>query len=89
MQTKAAKKLLLLECHRSDSTLVGIIFVAKGDRAVVNIQSLYSAVGDGDPVGVSAQIRQDRLRAAKRPFGVDDPLVTTEMTQPTRKYYRI
>ena len=89
VQTKAAKKLLLWECHRSDSTLVGIIFVAKGDRAVVNIQSLYSAVGDGDPVGVAAQIRQDRLWTGKRPFGIDDPLVATHTTQPALKLHRI
>ena len=36
-------------------------------------------------MGVTAQIRQDRLRAGKGPFGVDDPFVATETTQPVSK----
>ena len=59
---------------------MSIIFVAKGDRAVVKIHNLYPAVGDGDAVSVAAQIREDRLRTGKRPFGVDDPVVATDTT---------
>ena len=68
---------------------MGIIFVTKGDRAILEIQSLQAAVGDGDAVSVAAQIRQDRLRTGKRPFGVDDPFVATDTTQPARKFHRI
>jgi hypothetical protein len=57
VQTKAAQKLPLWKSHRSDSTFVGVIFVAEGDRAVAKLQSLYSAVGDRDSVSVAAQIR--------------------------------
>jgi len=89
VQTEAAKKLLQRQRHGSDSTFVGIIFVAKGDHAVLKIQSLQAAVGDSDPVSVAAQIRQDRLRTSKRPFGIDDPFVPTEPTQPVGKDRRI
>ena len=79
VQAEAAEELLQRERHRSDLTVVGIVLVAEGDGAVLQIQSLHSAVGDGHPVGVAAQIGQDRLRTGKGPFGVDDPFGATEL----------
>src|ERR1700740_495677 len=39
-------------------------------------------VGDGDAVGIAAEILQDVLRSAEGWFGVDDPIFTEERTQP-------
>ena len=89
VQTKAAQKFLQRQCHRSDLTAVGVVLIAEGDRAAAEIQSLYSAVGESDPVSVAAQIRQNRLRTSKRTFGVNDPFVATEVTQPAGKDNRV
>ena len=42
-------------------------------------------VGDGDPVGIAAEILQDVLGAAEGWFGVDDPVFAEERTQPGRE----
>ena len=85
VKAEAAQKLRQRESHRPDLALVGIVLVAEGDRPVLTVQSLQATVGDGDSMGVTAQIRQDGLRAGKGPFGVDDPIVATETPPPARK----
>jgi len=42
-------------------------------------------VGDGDPVGIAAEILQDVLGAAEGWFGVDDPVFAEDRTQPGRE----
>jgi hypothetical protein len=42
-------------------------------------------VGDGDAVGIAAEILQDVLGSAERWFGVDDPIFAKERTQPGRE----
>jgi hypothetical protein len=39
-------------------------------------------VGDGDAVGIAAEILQDVLGSAEGRFGVDDPIFAEERTQP-------
>ena len=89
VEAEPAQKLRQREGHRPELALVGIVLVAEGDRPVLIVQSFQSAVGDGDPMGVAAQIRQDGLRTGKGPFGVDDPFVAAETTQPARKDNRV
>src|ERR1051325_5189325 len=40
-------------------------------------------VGDGDAVGIAAEILQDVLGSAEGRFGVDDPIFAEERTQPS------
>ena len=82
VETEAAQELLQRESHRAALAAVGVVFVPEGDRVVGKIQSFQAAVGDGDPVRVAAQVRQDDLRSRKRAFGVDDPLATADATEP-------
>jgi hypothetical protein len=35
---------------------MGVVLVAEGDRAVLEIQSLQAAIGDSDPVGVANMV---------------------------------
>src|SRR5437879_2974376 len=42
-------------------------------------------VGDGDAVGIAAEILQDVLGSAEGRFGVDDPVFAEERTQPSRE----
>src|SRR4029077_15558682 len=44
-------------------------------------------VGDGDAVGVAAEILQDVLGSAEGWFGVDDPIFAEERTQPGREEF--
>src|SRR5207248_4488431 len=39
-------------------------------------------VGDGDAVGIAAEVLQDVLGSAEGWFGVDDPILAEEWTQP-------
>lgn len=42
-----------------------------------------AVVGDGDAVGIAAEILQDVLGSAEGWFGVDDPIFAEERTQPS------
>ena len=42
-------------------------------------------VGDGNAVGIAAEILQDVLGSAEGWFGVDDPIFAEERTQPSRE----
>ena len=39
-------------------------------------------VGDGDPMGIVAEIAQRMLRAAEWSLGVDDPVMTEQQPEP-------
>ena len=88
VETEAAEELRLREGHGSELTAMGIIFIAKSNRAGLVIQRLQSAVGDGDAMCIATYVGQHRLRTGKRPFGVDHPFVTTDATQPAREEAR-
>jgi hypothetical protein len=47
---------------------------AESDATIV--ESKEPVVGDGNPVGVVAEITQGMFRAVERWFSVDDPLMT-------------
>src|SRR5205807_2192482 len=48
-----------------------VVFPAEADAAVLAGEE--TAVGDGDAVGVAAEIVENLLRPAERAFGVNDP----------------
>ena len=52
----------------------------KGDLSVV--ESNQSVVGDGDAMGIAAEILQHVIGSAEGWFGVDDPIFAEERTQP-------
>src|SRR5882724_10071140 len=62
---------------------VGGVAPAEGDVAVG--ESNQPAVGNGDTMGVGAEIAQHMFWHAERPFGVDDPVVTEQYPQPCGK----
>jgi len=53
---------------------------AKRDLAIP--QGDQSVVGDGDTVGVRAEIPQDMLRSSEGSFAVDDPVVAKQLPEP-------
>jgi hypothetical protein len=58
---------------------VGIILPAEGDLIV--LEGDEAMVGDGDAMGVAAEIAEDVMGTAERGFGIDDPIVTEQGTQ--------
>ena len=53
---------------------------AEGDVSVG--ESNESVVGDGDPMGIGAEIAQHMLRSTEWALGVDDPVVAEQYSQP-------
>ena len=71
VQKEAGDELVRLQPHELGGAALAIIFPGEGDAIV--IESFYAAVGDGDAMGVAAEVSEDLLWAAERPLGVDDP----------------
>ena len=53
------------------------------------IQAHQAMVGDGHPVGVAAEVMIGVLGAAERPFGVDDPLFSSEFPGEALELHRV
>ena len=66
---------------------VAVIFPLEGDLAVLEGQQ--TAVGDGDAMGVAAEILQHVLRSAKGGLGVDHPFLVLEWRQVAGKSGRV
>ena len=60
--------------------MVGRVAPAKGNLSVHQCEQ--AMVGDGDAVGIAAEILQDVIGSAEGWFGVDDPIFAEERTQP-------
>jgi hypothetical protein len=82
VQQEAAQELFDRQSYYPLLIAVGGVAPAKGYIALR--ESNQPAVGDGNAVGVSAEIAQHMFWAAERPFGggVDNPLVTEQYPQP-------
>ena len=80
MQEEAAQELIEREGHQF--VLIGVRRIAptKGDLVVG--QRYQSMVGDGDAVGVTAEILEHILGAAEGWFRVDHPVFAKQRSQP-------
>src|SRR5260370_25340374 len=67
------QKLLGGDGHQALLAVVGIIFPAKSDLAIGNVDN--PMVGDSDAMRVPGQIVEDVLRSSEWPLGVDHPVV--------------
>jgi hypothetical protein len=87
MEQEAAQELFDSQSHEPLLVAVGGIAPAEGDVALG--ESNQPAVGDGDAMGVGAEIAQDMFRAAEGPFGVNDPVVVEQHPQPSSEGARL
>ena len=87
MQQEAAHELLSGQGHESLPVAVCRVTPAEGDVAIIECNE--SGVGDGDAMGVCAEITERVFGSAEGAFGVDDPVVTVEGSQPGAKGTRI
>jgi len=80
MEQEAAQELIDRESH--PSLLVAMSGISPAESHATVVESDEPVVGDGNPVGVVAEITQGMFRAAERWFGVDDPLMTEQQPEP-------
>ena len=79
MEQKPPQKLLGGDGHQTLLAVVGVIFPAKGDVAIGNVDD--PVIRDSDAMRVAGQIVEDVLGASKWPLGVDYPVVTKQWPQ--------
>jgi len=80
MEQEAAQKLIDIQSHEPFPVAVRGIAPAEGDVAFRECDQ--PGVGDGDAMGVGAEIAQHMFRSAEGPLGVDDPVVAEQHSQP-------
>ena len=83
MEQEAAQELIDSQSHEPFLVAVRGVAPAEGDVAIG--ESDQSAVGDGDAMGVGAEIAQHMFRPAEGPLGVDDPVVAEQHPQPCER----
>src|SRR5258708_4270731 len=72
----------LVDRQSQQSLLVGVRGVSPAEGDVALLKGDESAVGDGDAVGVAAEIAQRVLRSPEGRLGVDDPVVAEQGSEP-------
>jgi len=79
VEEKASQELLHRQGHEAWLVSVGGVSPAEGD--LVTGQRDEAMVGDGDAMGVGAQVVEDVLRATERRLAVDHPLAAEQGAQ--------
>ncbi len=72
MQQEASDELVRVEGHDLAATVVPVVLPAEGDGAVPDLGQ--AGVGDGDAVGVAAEVVEHLLWPAEGRLGIDDPV---------------
>jgi len=70
MHEEPADKLMGIEGHELDFVVVFIIPLLEGNPAILNFNN--PVVGDGNPVGILAEVLKDLLRPGKGRFAVKE-----------------
>ena len=80
VEQEAADELVGTKGHHLLLVVVAIILPAEADPAFGKTDQ--AAVGDGDAMGIAAEIIQHLLGSAERSLGVDDPANAAQRPQP-------
>ena len=76
MEQESTQELLDIQSHEPLLVAMGGVSPSEGDVALG--ESDESAVGDGDAMGVGAEIAQHMFRPSEGPLGVDDPVMAEQ-----------
>ena len=87
VEQETAQELLDIQSHEPLLVAMGGVSPLECDVALG--ESDQPAVGDGDAMGVGAQIAQHMFRPTERPLGVDDPVMAEQYPQPCCKGTRL
>jgi hypothetical protein len=77
MQQEAPDELGGTQSHDFVDTFLAVILPVQPDSAVNHVDQ--AAIGDGNPVGITAKISQHLPRSPERAFGIDDPVDTPQL----------
>src|SRR5665213_984888 len=80
VEQKAAQELVDRQSH--EPLLVGVRGISPAEGDVALLKGDQSAVGDGDAVGVAAEIAQRVFRSSEGRLGIDDPVVAEQGSEP-------
>lgn len=83
MAEKAADKLVRREPHNLLLVSIPVVLPLKGDKATINIED--TVVGDGDTVGISAQILHNTGSIPEGWLAVDHPFLAVAGIQKLSK----
>ena len=83
VEQEPANELVGRQGHGLAPAGVAAISIGEGDGTVLNREQ--PVVGDGDAMGVAADVVQDRLGAAKSTLGIDHPLLVVELSEQAAK----
>jgi hypothetical protein len=79
----------LVSGDRHRSHLVAASVVAPTERDVVAIERDEPVIGDGDTVGIAAEVADDLLRPAEGGFGINNPVLTKQCSQESGEAFRL
>ena len=79
MQKESPQELGGAERHLALLAAVGVVLPAKGD--VLFLEGQQAMIGDGDAMGVAAEIAQHLHRSTEGGLGIDDPVVAVQAAE--------
>lgn len=77
VEQEAPDELVRVERHQPGRVAMAVIAPAEGHVRIVGADQ--TAVGDGDPVGIAAEIGEDMFGRSERRLGVDDPFFAPKL----------
>ena len=80
MEQEASQE--LIDSQRHEPFLVAVRGIAPAEGDVAIGEGDQPGVGDGDAMRVCAEIAQNMLRTAEGLFGIDNPVVAEQYSQP-------
>ena len=87
MEEEAAQELGGVERHDAQLAAVGIVLPSEGDALA--IEAKQAVIGDGDAMGVAAQITQHLRGPAQGLLGIDHPVLSMRCAQQPCELLRI
>lgn len=87
VKEESAEELVGMKRHDFGLAGIAVIFPAERDMVIGDLGQ--SVVGDGNAMGVAAEITKDMVRPAKGRFGVDDPVGGAEAVDKRGESLRI
>lgn len=87
MREEAVNKFIGVQGHDFFPVVLSAVAVGEGDLVIGDIED--AMVGDGDAVGVTAEVIENDFGACEGGFGVDDPILFVERSDKRLKRVRV
>jgi hypothetical protein len=72
-----------IDAHQLGLVVAGAVFPSEGHLSLLHRDQ--TLVGDGGPMGITAEVSEDLLRAGKGRFTVDDPILSGCLAESIRE----